>query len=184
VKNKIDHINMSKKQATKPAATTAAATKQQPKKDYDAEKAKTKYKHEVNQEKIEQLKKAAAALKTGGVVKKKKIVSRKASTQTDAKVQNLLKRFNLQPLPDVNNVLFFMENQSVLQFSSPKVQAGYQTGVFVVSGKYEETTIDKVVPKFDNMDIQQIQQMLQQVQAQKQQTKEDIPNVDTFENVQ
>ena len=45
------------------------------------------------------------------------------------------------------------------------------------------------MPKmFDNMDIQQIQQMLQAAAAQKQQsatkTEEDIPNIESFESVQ
>lgn len=126
---------MSKKANTTTTTTPATAQKGQEK------SIKGKHKYEINQKKIEQLKKAAESLKTAGrVVKKKKIV-KKQKAQADIRVQNLLKRFNLQALNDATNVLFFMQDQKVLQFNAAKVSASTQSGVFVVTGEYEEKSM-------------------------------------------
>ena len=159
-----------------------SSTKTAEKKSYDKNAAKEKHKFQANPEKIAQLKKAATVLKTSGSVHKKKVVAKKATVQTDSRVTNLLKRFNLQPLNDVTNVLFFMEDQSVLQFAAPRVSTGYQAGVFVVTGTYEQKSIDDIVPQmFQNMDIQQIQQMLQQAALAQKNASSEIPNVESFE---
>ena len=153
------------------------------KKTYDKNAAKAKHTFQANPEKIAQLKKAAATLKTtGGVVHKKKVVAKKPTIQTDSRVTNLLKRFNLQPLNDVSSVLFYMEDESVLQFPAPRVSTGYQAGVFVVTGTYETKTMEEIAPQLlQNMDIQQIQQLLQQAALAQKMGSSEIPNVDSFE---
>jgi hypothetical protein len=185
---------MSKKANTNTTTTTTTTTTPAAAQKGQEKPTKGKHKYEINQKRIEQLKKAAESLKTAGRVVKKKKVVKKPKNQTDIKVQNLLKRFNLQALNDATSVLFFMQDQKVLQFNAPKVSAGTQSGVFVVTGEYQEKRADEILPQvFQNMDIQQIQQMLQQATAAQKNAattasgttttteKSEIPNVESFE---
>jgi hypothetical protein len=79
------------------------------------------HKFELNKEKLEQLKKAAALVRTGGPgsVRRKFKAVRKTSTADDVKIQQVLRKFNLNKIPDVSEVNFILENGSAMSFEKP-----------------------------------------------------------------
>ena len=82
-----------------------------------------KEKPQINKEKLAQLQKAAEAVRTGGKgsVRRKKKITTAASSSDDAKIQQqFAKRLNLQNIPDCDEVTFWMQDNTVLQFEKPK----------------------------------------------------------------
>jgi nascent polypeptide-associated complex subunit beta len=92
-----------------------------PKEKSQEKKAPKTHKFEVNQEKLEQLKKAAQLVRTGGPgsVRRKFKAVRKTSTADDVKIQQVLRKFNLNKIPDVSEVNFIMENGTAMSFEKP-----------------------------------------------------------------
>eukprot|EP01080_Neovahlkampfia_damariscottae_P011841 gene11841-5171_t len=108
----------------------------------------SKYKYEVNTAKLEMLKKQSAAVRTGGKgsIRRKKKEIHHSNDQDDAKLQQVLKKQNVRPFPDIDEVNMFMDDQTVLHFKKPKVQGSMQTHMYVVQGKSETKTMQDMLP--------------------------------------
>ncbi|KAL0479651.1 nascent polypeptide-associated complex subunit beta [Acrasis kona] len=163
---------MPPKAAPKPAPKTEGSEK------------KSTHTYEVNHEKLEKLKKAAEMVRTGGkgTPRRKFKAIRKTSTADDVKVQQALRKFNLNKIPDVSEVNFILENGNAMSFDRPAVQAG--GGTFVIAGKYTEKSAAELANPIENVDLQKLKEMYEQLQKQGAlPTDSNIPDVDTFETV-
>lgn len=100
----------------------------------------SKHKHEVNQEKIAQLKKNAELLKKVGAgrgVRRKNVVVKK-SEDSSSKHQQVLRKLNASLIPEIDEVNFFLDNDTVKNFAKPKVYAAIQSNAFVISGSNQD----------------------------------------------
>ncbi len=77
------------------------------------------HKKPLNQEKLAQLKENAEMLKAGNVMRKKKIVHK--VNADDTRLLNQLKsRLGINPIPEVDEVAFFFEDNHVQVFKRPR----------------------------------------------------------------
>ena len=83
----------------------------------------------------------------GGNARRKKKATPKISAADDKKVANNLKRLNPQTIPGIEEVNIFKENNEVIHFVQPKVQAAVQSKTFIISGgNCETTTVEALMP--------------------------------------
>ena len=171
--------------------------------------APKKHVFEPNQKVLEELKKNAAAVKAGGM-RRKKVATVKHTVAEDTKVLTHLKRFGLVPVNDVTEVNFvFPGKDKCLHFSKPHVHTVTGQSMFVIAGKNEMKVVpDAMEPLFPYSEIfsqlspqslAQLTKLSQMAAAKKEgeapaaekkeeekkpEEKKDIPDVKTFEDVQ
>jgi len=90
-----------------------------------------------------------ASTSTGGkgtVRRKKKVASRSASAQSDAKLGTTLKKLGATSIPGIEEVNLFKEDGKVIHFVSPKVQAAIGANTYVISGPSEEKALQELLP--------------------------------------
>ena len=164
--------------------TPAAETK--PKKT-----GKDKYKFEVNTAKVEQLKKLSKdVVIAGGVRRKKKVVHK--SSQNESKIRNVVNKWRMTTIPEVMEVSMIHEDNTITTLQQPRVEAAVHSNSFVIAGKYQRMTMDEYFPTMlkqmtNNLDSNQLQQILAGLQQSKEggaPAAEDLPNVESFDNVQ
>ena len=152
---------------------------------------KDKYKFEVNQAKIEQLKKSAKEVViAGGIRRKHKVV--KKSSQNESKIRNVVNKWRMTNIPEVIEVSMAMSDNTVTTLEQPKVEAAVHSNSFVISGKYQRMTYEEYLPTMikqlsGNLDQNQLQQIFAGLNKDKPAVEakgEDLPEVQSFENVQ
>jgi nascent polypeptide-associated complex subunit beta len=160
------------------------------KKDKNTKKVNSKHKFEVNHEKLALLKKNSELVRTGGKgTARRKIKKVTKSANEDPKVKNTLKKLNVRPLPDIDDVKFYMEDQSVLEFKNPRVQIQQQTSTLVVQGKFVKKTMDEVAPdlmKQMGMTESDFASLQQQTETEEKKTEgdkkdDDLPELESFD---
>jgi nascent polypeptide-associated complex subunit beta len=109
-----------------------------------------------------------ASTSTGGkgsVRRKKKVATRSASAQSDAKLGTTLKKLGATNIPGIEEVNFFKEDGKVIHFTNPKVQAAIQCNTYVISGPNEEKPLQELLPSIVSQlgmdNISQLQSMAQ-----------------------
>ncbi|KNC49988.1 nascent polypeptide-associated complex subunit beta [Thecamonas trahens ATCC 50062] len=102
----------------------------------------------VNQAKLEKLKRMSKVSRTGGKGSMRRKVRKvqKSSGSTAKKLSATLAKVNKQALPGVDEVNMFREDNSVLHFSRPKVEASFQANTFTVRGTSQVKTITELMP--------------------------------------
>eukprot|EP00331_Platyophrya_macrostoma_P027330 CAMPEP_0176435934 /NCGR_PEP_ID=MMETSP0127-20121128/17634_1 /TAXON_ID=938130 /ORGANISM="Platyophrya macrostoma, Strain WH" /LENGTH=110 /DNA_ID=CAMNT_0017819089 /DNA_START=211 /DNA_END=543 /DNA_ORIENTATION=- len=58
----------------------------------------------------------------------------------------MIKKFNVQPVPDIAEVNMFKSDDKVIHFKHPEVLASIPSNTFVVIGKGEEKSIKDLLP--------------------------------------
>lgn len=91
------------------------------------------------------------AAQTGGKGTPRRKVKRtnnnsKNSTADDKKLQNALKKLNVQPIQGIEEVNMFKEDGNVIHFSAPKVHAAVPSNTFAIYGNGEEKELTQLVP--------------------------------------
>ncbi|OMJ81864.1 hypothetical protein SteCoe_17563 [Stentor coeruleus] len=81
-----------------------------------------------------------------GSMRKKKKNPHKTNQVDDKKVKNALKKLGVQPLPDIDEVNFFQDDNNVLHFSSPQIEGNIKDNFFMISGKGEVKSIRDLMP--------------------------------------
>lgn len=117
---------------------------------------------------LEKLQKLAGSVRTGGkgTVRRKKKAVHRASTNSDNKLQNTLKRLGCNMIPGIEEVLMFNEDNTAIAFNNPKVQASIGANTYVVSGPAQHKTAQEAIAAmFGGMSSANIQQLMQQMQA-------------------
>ena len=81
----------------------------------------------------------------GGARRTKK-VNKKVDKNEDKKLKQQLKKFNVQSLPDIEEVNFFMDDDTVMNFKRPAVDFSVRDNLLVVSGTPETKGIETMLP--------------------------------------
>lgn len=82
-----------------------------------------KHKFELNEEKLAQLKKNAKLVRTGGkgaVRRVRKVTREDQGAAEDNKVVRQLKRFGCQPVQEIEEAVFFLEDDKAKVFTNPR----------------------------------------------------------------
>ncbi|XP_021999828.1 nascent polypeptide-associated complex subunit beta [Helianthus annuus] len=96
---------------------------------------------------VEKLQKMAGAVRTGGKgsVRRKKKAVHKTTTTDDKRLQSTLKRIGVNAIPGIEEVNIF-KDETVIQFSNPKVQASIGANTWVVSGSPQTKKLQDILP--------------------------------------
>ncbi|KAK9710515.1 Nascent polypeptide-associated complex subunit beta [Basidiobolus ranarum] len=96
----------------------------------------------------EKLAKLQAQVRIGGKGTPRRKVKKTTKTTgaDDKKLQGLIKKLNVEPIPTIEEVNMFKDDGKVLHFTAPKVAASTQTNTFVISGKGEDKELTELIP--------------------------------------
>eukprot|EP00760_Papus_ankaliazontas_P003351 PhM_4_TR11569/c0_g1_i1/m.85561/K01527/EGD1, BTF3; nascent polypeptide-associated complex subunit beta len=97
----------------------------------------------------EMLEKRAEAVRMGGkgTVRRKCKAVHKTSGSEDPKLQNTLKRLGVSGIGEVDEVNFFRDDNTVMHFANPKVEANIPAHTYVVKGKPEVKKLQDILPQ-------------------------------------
>ncbi|CAG9311270.1 unnamed protein product [Blepharisma stoltei] len=123
-----------------------------------------------------------------GSMRRKNKVPHKTTMVDDKKLRSSISKLGVQPLPAIEEVNFFKDDNTVLHFVNPQVNANIKDNFFVVSGTGEVKTIKDLMPGIitqlgpKNLDV-----LKDLVQASKEQAgEEEVPDLvggQNFEDV-
>mmetsp|Transcript_1067 Transcript_1067/g.2511 ORF Transcript_1067/g.2511 Transcript_1067/m.2511 type:complete len:168 (-) Transcript_1067:127-630(-) len=82
----------------------------------------------------------------GSVRRKKKVATRGAAAQSDAKLGTTLKKLGATTIPGIEEVNFFKEDGKVIHFVNPKVQASIAANTYIISGPSETKPLQELLP--------------------------------------
>lgn len=71
----------------------------------------------------------------------------KSSTQDDKRLNSSLKKLNVSPIPAIEEVNLFKDDNTVVHFNKPKVQAEIASNTYVVSGNCETKKLEELIPQ-------------------------------------
>eukprot|EP01098_Paradermamoeba_levis_P005085 TRINITY_DN2163_c0_g1_i2.p1 TRINITY_DN2163_c0_g1~~TRINITY_DN2163_c0_g1_i2.p1 ORF type:complete len:174 (-),score=87.11 TRINITY_DN2163_c0_g1_i2:162-617(-) len=96
----------------------------------------------------EKLKKLQAEVRIGGkgTPRRKKKAVHKANAGDDKRIQQTLKKLNLNPIPGIEEVNIIKDDGTVIQFHGPKVSASINANTYVISGQSETKKIGDILP--------------------------------------
>lgn len=86
----------------------------------------------------------------GAARRKKKVKSRSAAAQSDAKLTSVIHKLGATNIPGIEEVNFFQEDGTVLQFINPKLQASISANTYVVSGPSKTKNLQELLPSLVN----------------------------------
>jgi len=121
-----------------------------------------KPKSNVNQERLNQLKNLQDQVRTGGkgTVRRKKKILHHAVVKDDKQLINTLKKLGANPIPGIEEVNLFRDNNTVITIKNPKVQTALACNTFSVAGVAVEKPISEVMPSFvNNMNSESLMQL-------------------------
>ena len=81
-----------------------------------------------------------------GSMRKKNKVPHKNNQVDGKKVQSAIKKLGVQPLPGIDEVNFFQDDNMVLHFQSPQIEGNIRDNFFVISGKGETKSLRDLMP--------------------------------------
>lgn len=82
----------------------------------------------------------------GASRRKKKVKSRSAAAQSDAKLTAVVNKLGATHIPGIEEVNFFKEDGTVLHFKNPKVQASIAANTYVISGPNQQKALQEMLP--------------------------------------
>lgn len=92
----------------------------------------------------------AAAVRVGGkgtVRRTTKVHRKDASPKEDKNVAATLKKLGVTPVSEIDEAFFIKNDGSGMVFKQPKVQASMQSQCFVVSGDYQNKSMQEMLPQ-------------------------------------
>ena len=105
----------------------------------------------------------------------------KTTSTDDKRLQNTLKRLNVNNIPAIEEVNLFKENGTVIHFTNPKVQASIAANTYVVSGQCETKNLQELLPGIINQLGQDNLDYLKKIAQAYQAGGDDVPAVENFE---
>ena len=82
-----------------------------------------------------------------GSVRRKFKAPPKSSMQDDKRLQGQLKKLNVNPIPAIEEVNLFKDDNTVVHFTKPKVQAEISSNTYVISGQCETKKLEELIPQ-------------------------------------
>jgi nascent polypeptide-associated complex subunit beta len=114
----------------------------------------------------------ASSTSTGGkgsMRRKKKVATRSAAAQSDAKLSTTLKKLGATNIPGIEEVNLFKEDGKVIHFVNPKVQASIAANTYIISGPSETKPLQELLPSIVSQlgmdNLSQLQSMAAQAGA-------------------
>ena len=101
---------------------------------------------EARQKLKEKMGKNSTQIGGKGGARRTKKVNKKVDKNEDKKLMQQLKKFNLQSLPDIEEVNFFRDDDTVMNFKRPAVDFSVRDSLLVVSGNPETKDIESMLP--------------------------------------
>lgn len=120
-----------------------------------------------------------------GSMKRKKKVAHKTTTADDKKIQSALKKSGAQPLPSIEEVNMFKDDNTVMHFTNPKVQGSIRDNVFMVQGTSEVKMLRDLMPGILSQLGPKHMEFLKEFADLAGEAKDEIPNLEAanFEDV-
>jgi nascent polypeptide-associated complex subunit beta len=113
---------------------------------------------------------ATASTSTGGkgsVRRKKKVATRGAAAQSEAKLGSTLKKLGATNIPGIEEVNFFKEDGKVIHFKNPKVQASVGANTYIIQGPSETKPLQELLPNIvSQLGMEHFSQLQQMAAAQ------------------
>ena len=81
-----------------------------------------------------------------GTMRKKNKTPHKTNQVDDKKVKSAIKKLGVQPLPGIDEVNFFQDDNTVLHFQNPQIEGNIRDNFFVISGKGEVKSLRDLMP--------------------------------------
>merc|ERR1712176_558163 len=78
---------------------------------------------------------------------KKTVHNQQAATGEDKKLKAAIKKYGVQPLPDIEEVNMFKDDNTVIHFKRPQVQFSVRENLLVVTGTSESKEIKDLLPE-------------------------------------
>jgi len=110
--------------------------------------AEDKPKSGINAEKLQQLQKSTDLVRIGGkgTARRKKKVMHHPVVKDDKQLINTLKKLGANPIPGIEEVNLFRDNNTVITIKNPKVQTALACNTFSVAGTAVEKPVSEVMP--------------------------------------
>lgn len=102
----------------------------------------------MNPERLQQLQKLQDQVRIGGKgsARRKKKVMHHPVVKDDKQLINTLKKLGANPIPGIEEVNLFRDNNTVITIKNPKVQTALACNTFSVAGQGVEKPISEVIP--------------------------------------
>jgi nascent polypeptide-associated complex subunit beta len=81
-----------------------------------------------------------------GSMRKKKKVAHKSNQVDDKKVKSAIKKLGVQPLQGIDEVNFFQDDNTILNFENPQIEGNIKDNFFVISGKGQVKSLRDLMP--------------------------------------
>eukprot|EP01084_Bolivina_argentea_P102650 183882_1 len=90
----------------------------------------------------------ARSSRTGGkcTVRRKFKAQTKQNSQDDKRLSSQLKKLNTSPIPAIEEVNLFKDDNTVIHFIRPRVQAEISSNTYIVTGEYTENKLQELIP--------------------------------------
>merc|ERR1719415_366636 len=127
---------------------------------------------------------AGKGAQTGGKgsVRRKRKAKRKSTSQDDKRLQSQLKKLTVNNIPAIEEVNLFRNDDTVVHFPTPRVQASIAANTYVVSGTCEVKKVVEMIPQIlpqlgpDNLEnLKNFATQFQQSKAAGQEDEDDVP---------
>jgi len=82
-----------------------------------------------------------------GTARRKVKAKHVASVADDKKLQGQMKKLGVNTIPGIEEVNMFTEDNQVIHFDNPRVQASYGSNTYVVSGSNETKPLQDMLPQ-------------------------------------
>lgn len=77
----------------------------------------------------------------GKGTQKRKVKVQHKPAGDDKKVKNLVKKMGAQPMPDISEMNFFLEDNTYWNFKKPEVYMSFQNQIVILSGDHEVKSV-------------------------------------------
>lgn len=134
--------------------------------------------------------KSGAAIGGKGASRRKVKAKHSGGGMDDKKLQGQMKRLGVNGIPGIEEVNMFKEDNSVIHFENPKVQANIGANTYVISGNNETKNISELAPQLLSQmgpeGMMKLAKMAEQLQraggaGAAKEGDDDIPDVENFD---
>jgi len=136
----------------------------------------------------DKLKKLQAQVRIGGkgTPRRKKKVLHQTPGTDDKKLQSVLKKIAVNPIPGIEEVNMIKSDGSVIHFNNPKAQASLAANTFAITGHGEQKQITDMLPSILTQlgpdGLKHLKRLASDVVANSKLAEDDVPElVENFE---
>lgn len=136
----------------------------------------------------EKMGKSGATIGGKGSQRRKVKAKHTGGGMDDKKLQGQLKRLGVNQIPGIEEVNMFKDDNTVINFTNPKVQANIAANTYVISGGNETKPISELTPQLlqqmgpeGMMKLARLAEQMQKAGGGAKADDDEIPDVDNFD---